>query len=104
MKYIRTYENYRVKKNREEIIKESQKHIVNNVLKKVDVVYRQIKKNEKSPKTDYLFMNHGNDKNSQLQKSILKMNQLNAIDLQQQQQQQIETKETETKEKDDHDV
>jgi hypothetical protein len=31
----------------EEIIKESQKHIVANVLKKVDVIYKQIKKFKK---------------------------------------------------------
>ena len=68
----------------EEIIKESQKHIVTNVLQKVDVIYKQIKKNEKAPRTDYLFMHHQkDDKNNNLQKSLNKMNQLNEIDLQQ---------------------
>ena len=41
----------------EEIIREKQKEIVTNVIKNIDQVYGQIKKNEESPGTDYLFKN-----------------------------------------------
>jgi hypothetical protein len=39
----------------EEIIRKSQQEVVTNVLKNIDQVYRQIKKNELSPGTEYLF-------------------------------------------------
>ena len=43
--------------NNEEIIRPTQKEIIGNVLKKIDLIYGQIKKNEESPGTDYLFKN-----------------------------------------------
>jgi hypothetical protein len=39
----------------EEIIRLSQQEIVSNILKKVDSVYKQIKQNEETPGTEYLF-------------------------------------------------
>ena len=39
----------------EEIIRKTQQDIVSNVVKKIDLVYKQIKKNEESPGTEYLF-------------------------------------------------
>jgi hypothetical protein len=59
---------------KEEIIREEQKSKVSNILKKVDSIYKQIKKNEESPNTEYLFKDV---KASNLEKTIEK---LEAID------------------------
>jgi len=60
----------------EEIIREKQKEIVTNVIKKIDQVYSQIKKNEESPGTDYLFTNI---KSSNLEKTIEKLEKMNSL-------------------------
>jgi hypothetical protein len=60
----------------EEIIRKSQQDIVTNVLSKIDMVYKQIKKNEVSPGTDYLFKNL---KSSNLEKTIEKLDKLNSF-------------------------
>jgi predicted HAD superfamily phosphohydrolase len=60
----------------EEIIRESQKTVVSNVLKKIDLVYKQIKKNEVSPDMDYLFKNV---KSSNLEKTIEKLETMNTF-------------------------
>jgi len=60
----------------EEIIREKQKEIVTNVLKNVDMVYKQIKKNEVSPGTDYLFKDV---KASNLEKTIEKLEKMNTF-------------------------
>jgi len=60
----------------EEIIRKSQQEIVTNVLAKIDMVYKQIKKNEVSPGTDYLFKDL---KSSNLEKTIEKLEAMNSF-------------------------
>jgi len=52
------------------------KEKLKKVSENIDAVYKQIKKNEVSPKTDYLF-NHGNDN---LENSLKKMSMLEGMD------------------------
>ena len=62
--------------NAEEIIRPAQKEMIGNILKKKDIVYSQIKKNEISPGTDYLFKNV---KSSNLEKTIEKLDKMNSF-------------------------
>ena len=55
----------------------SNKDTVKNVVEKIDEIYKQIKKNEESPNTEYLFNNIKNDNN--LENSIQKMNMLDSM-------------------------
>ena len=59
----------------EEIIRESQKSVLMNVVKKIDLVYKQIKKNEESPEMDYLFKNVSTN----LEKTIEKIEKMNSF-------------------------
>ena len=56
----------------------SDKVLLQNVIDKIDEVYKQIKKNELAPKTDYLFK--GLDKQRALEKSLAQMEILSKID------------------------
>jgi hypothetical protein len=60
----------------EEIIRKTQQDIVANVLKKIDFVYKQIKKNEESPGTEYLFKDM---KSGNLEKTIEKLEKMNTF-------------------------
>jgi len=60
----------------EEIIRKSQQEIVSNVLNKIDQIYKQIKKNEVSPGTDYLFKD---SKAHNLEKTIEKLETMNTF-------------------------
>lgn len=55
----------------------SNKKTVQNVISKIDIVYKQIKKNEESPNTDYLFANL--EKQNTLEQSIRKMELVNSM-------------------------
>jgi len=60
----------------EDIIRKSQQEIVTNVIRKIDLVYKQIKKNEQSPGTEYLFKDI---KISNLEKTIEKLEKMNSF-------------------------
>ena len=60
----------------EEIIRKSQQEIVSNILKKINTVYAQIKKNEMSPGTEYLFKDV---KSYNLEKTIEKLETMNSF-------------------------
>lgn len=60
----------------EDIVRESSKPIVNNVMKKIDSVYKQIKKNEESPGTEYLFQDM---QRNNLEKTIEKLEAMNSF-------------------------
>ena len=52
---------------------------VENTMLHIDTVYKQIKKNEHSPKTDYLFT--GLNNNNSYQKSLQRMELMNSMDI-----------------------
>lgn len=54
--------------------------ILSQVIENINTIYSQIKKNEHSPNTDYLFANV--DKQSSIEKSLLQMDMLNSVDSQ----------------------
>ena len=54
------------------------KDIIQNIVTKIDIVYKDVKKNEVSPETDYLFDGVTNGK-SNLEKTIERLDQLNKI-------------------------
>jgi hypothetical protein len=60
----------------EEIIRDQQKEVVTNVIKNIDSIYKQIKKNEETPGTDYLFKDV---KTSNLEKTIEKLEAMNTF-------------------------
>ena len=55
----------------------SQSSFIENVVKKIDTIYKELKKNEKSPETDYLFTNVKKDN---FDKSISKIEMMNNLE------------------------
>ena len=62
--------------NNEEIMRPSQQEVLSNILKKIDLVYKQIKKNEEAPGTEYLFKDV---KAFNLEKTIVKLEKMNSF-------------------------
>jgi hypothetical protein len=57
----------------------SNKPLIQNVVEKINEVYKQIKKQEESPNTEYLFANL--KKENAFEKSLKKMDLVNSIDI-----------------------
>ena len=53
------------------------RNILENVLNQIETIYKQIKKNEQAPKTEYLFQ--GINKKRVLERSLKQMELVNSI-------------------------
>jgi hypothetical protein len=60
----------------EEILRDSQKSVMTSIVKNIDLIYKQIKKNEETPGTEYLFKN---TKTAELEKTIEKLEKMSTF-------------------------
>ena len=65
-----------VNTNRDIISSQSNKQTIDNIVKRVNVIYKNIKKNEEKPATDYLF-NTKVTARSNLEKTVEKLDKMN---------------------------
>tara|TARA_B110000008_G_C16978682_1_gene567341 strand:- start:1334 stop:2413 length:1080 start_codon:yes stop_codon:yes gene_type:complete len=63
-------------KNEIPIYDKKNANIIQNVKNKINIIYKQIKKNEQKPKTDYLF---NNSMNKNLEKTIAKLDKMDKL-------------------------
>ena len=61
-----------------ELMTQSCKDMLPIIIGKIDHLYKQIKKNEESPNTEYLFNNL--EQQNTMEKTLQKMNMMNAMD------------------------
>jgi hypothetical protein len=57
------------------------KDVLQSVIYQIDDIYKEIKKNEVAPNTDYLFNNIDNDKANNVEKTILKLEMMDKLNL-----------------------
>ena len=55
------------------------KKVIDNVVSRVNVIYKNIKKNEEKPATDYLFFNNKITTRSNLEKTVEKLDKMNEL-------------------------
>jgi len=62
-----------------DILDSGEKTIVDNVVKKINFIYKNIKKNEKKSHSDYLLMNLPSEKRSNAEKTLEKLGKMDTI-------------------------
>ena len=65
---------------KKELVAGAKKTLIERAVDKIDVIYAQIKKNEVSPRTEYLFSNIHDSGKTEFEKSLLKMSLMNTED------------------------
>jgi hypothetical protein len=55
----------------------AKKEIIKTAVANINTIYKDIKKNEETPKTEYLYMGLENDKNKSVAESMRKMEIMN---------------------------
>jgi hypothetical protein len=62
-----------------EIINKENKDLLKIVIENINIIYKDIKKNEKNPKMNYLFSGLQNDKKKNIENSLKKMEMMNQL-------------------------